>query len=121
MQETRRMKLQALIRQQLVALVPQEIKDPRVVRVTFTSVNISPNGAHARILVRLNCLQALEGQATSETMKDCLAGLNSASGYLRNLLGKILSVRHVPQLAFEEDVGFENAIKVESLLKSLSC
>jgi ribosome-binding factor A len=112
------MKLQALIRQELTKLVPQEIKDPRVTKVLFTSVEISPNGAHARIFVRV--LENLETNPHSHKMKHCLAGLNSASGYLRNLLGKILSVRHVPQLGFEEDLGFENALKVESLLKSLA-
>jgi len=53
-------------------------------------------------------------------MQDCLEGLTSASGYLRRHLARILNIRFIPTLVFREDRGFENAIRVNELLKKIS-
>lgn len=127
MQATRRMRLQAVIQEELSQVVPREVKDPRVPPVTFTAVEVSHDGSQATIFVAI--LGGAEGghdgaPPLSETgaklrMKDCIAGLTSASGYLRRHLAKVLSVRHIPSLSFREDRGFENATRVHDLLKKI--
>ncbi len=128
MQETRRMRLQAVIQEELSQLVPREVKDPRIPSVTFTAVEVTEDGSQATVFVAI--LGGAQGghdgaPPLSETgaklrMKDCLDGLSSASGFLRRHLAKILSVRHIPTLIFREDRGFENAIRVQELLKKIS-
>jgi ribosome-binding factor A len=62
----------------------------------------------------------LSEKAADLRMKDCLAGLASASGFLRRHIGRVLTVRHIPTLIFREDRGFENAIRVQELLSKIS-
>ncbi|MFZ9596246.1 MAG: 30S ribosome-binding factor RbfA [Bdellovibrionia bacterium] len=127
MQETRRMRLQSVIQQELSQVVPQEIKDPRVPPVTFTAVELTPDGGQATIFVsllgggqtNLDGSPALSEAQAKQRMKDCIAGLSSASGYLRRHLARVLTVRHIPSLIFKEDRGFENAIRVHELLKKI--
>jgi len=126
MQETRRQRLQAVILEELSMVVPREVKDPRVPSVTFTSVEVTPDGSQATVNVsmlgasQVNTEDPAEAKAAAEKMKDCIEGLQSASGYLRRHLAKILTVRHIPTLIFREDRGFENTIRVHELLKKIS-
>lgn len=122
MQETRRARLQSVIQEELSTVVPREVKDPRVPPVTFTSVEVTPDGSHAT--VRVSILGAHRGNGedlqANQRMKECLEGLASAAGFLRRHLAKVLSVRHIPTLAFREDRGFENTVRVQELLKQIS-
>lgn len=122
MQDTRRARLQAVIQEELSTVVPREVKDPRVPAVTFTSVEVSPDGSHATVLVSiLGAPPAGAGEPeASRRMKACLEGLASASGFLRRHLAKILTVRHIPSLTFKEDRGFENTMRVQELLQQIS-
>ncbi|MCM2323448.1 MAG: 30S ribosome-binding factor RbfA [Oligoflexia bacterium] len=127
MQETRRARLQAVIQEELSMVVPRELKDPRIPSVTFTSVEVAQDGSHATVYLTILGASLTSGEATPEVdkafrkkMKDCLEGLNSASPFLRRHLARVLTVRHVPTLAFKEDRGYENTIRVNELLKKIS-
>ncbi len=128
MQKTRRMRLQAVIQEELSSIVPREIKDPRVPSVTFTAVEVTQDGSQATVFVAIlggaqgghDGAPPLSEKGAKLRMKDCLDGLTSASGYLRRHLARILSVRHIPTLIFREDDGFENAIRVQELLSKIS-
>jgi ribosome-binding factor A len=128
MQATRRLRLQAVIQEELSQVVPREVKDPRVPPVTFTAVEVAQDGSHAVIFVSIfggaqgghDGAPPLSDEGAKLRMQDCLDGLASASGFLRRHLARVLNVRHVPTLAFKEDRGFENAIRVHDLLKKMS-
>jgi ribosome-binding factor A len=128
MQETRRLRLQAVIQEELSMIVPREIKDPRVPPVTFTAVEVTPDAGQATVFVAIlggaqgghDGAPPLSENGAKLRMKDCIDGLTSASGFLRRHLAKILTIRHVPSLVFKEDRGFENAIRVHELLKKIS-
>lgn len=125
MQETRRARLESVIREQISLLVTRELKDPRIPSITFTNVEVTQDGGHATLYFTL--LGALrpdeanpESQEYKNTVKECLAGLNSAKGFLRRNLAKELTVRTVPELSFKEDKGLTNATRVYDLLKQIS-
>jgi ribosome-binding factor A len=126
MQETRRQRLQAVILEELSMVVPREVKDPRVPSVTFTSVEVTPDGSQATVYVsmlgasQVNTDDPVAAKAAAQKMKDCIEGLQSASGFLRRHIAKVLTVRHIPTLIFKEDRGFENTIRVHELLKKIS-
>ena len=109
-------------------IVPREVKDPRIPSVTFTEVQVTPDGSQATVFVAIlgGAQGGHDGSAPlTDTeaqlkMKNCIDGLTSASGYLRRHIGKILTVRHVPTLIFREDKGFENSLRVHELLKKIS-
>ncbi len=126
MQETRRQRLQAVILEELSTVVPREVKDPRVPSLTFTSVEVTPDGSQATVYVsmlgasQVNTDDPVAAKAAAQKMKECIEGLQSASGFLRRHIAKVLTVRHIPTLIFKEDRGFENTIRVHELLKKIS-
>ena len=130
MQPIRRARLEAVILQELSQVVPREIKDPRLVPVTFTSCRVTPDGSQATVLVTLLGAHAqIQGEGPEQEklrleserkLRDCIAGLTSASGYLRRHLAQALTVRHIPTLTFKEDKGFENTYRVHELLQKIS-
>ena len=127
MQATRRMRLQAVIRQELSQVISREVKDPRVPSVTLTAVEVTQDGSEATIFVAIlggaqgghDGAPPLSEKGAKLRMKDCIDGLGSASSYMRRHLARVLNVRHVPTLTFREDRGFENAIRVQELLKEI--
>jgi ribosome-binding factor A len=126
MNSTRRARLESVILQELSAVVPRNIKDPRVLPVTFTRAEVTEDGSQATVFVTVlggvfrdaNGEELPEEQARAR-MEGCLNGLASASGFLRKHLGDVLDIRHVPKLLFKEDRGIENVSRVNDLLKQL--
>ena len=48
-----------------------------------------------------------------------MAGLKSATPFLRGMLGREMRVRYLPELTFELDHGPEEADRIERLLRKL--
>jgi ribosome-binding factor A len=127
MQNTRRLRLQAVLQEELSRMVSREIKDPRIPLVTFTNVEVTLDGSQATIFVSIlggaqgghDGSPPLSEERAQVRMKNCLTGLASASGYLRKQLSRILNIRQVPTLIFREDRGFENALRVHELLEKI--
>jgi ribosome-binding factor A len=94
----------------------QEIKDPRVRGaglITITHVRISGDLRLARVLFTVHGA----GEAELERVR---AGLDHAGGYLRHAIGARLRMKLTPQVTFEIDRVFEQASRVENLLRELA-
>jgi ribosome-binding factor A len=94
-------------------LARDEIKDPRVRGVgliTVTHVRISGDLRHARALFTVHDLDA----AGLERVR---AGLDHASGYFRQAIARRLRMKVAPSVTFEVDHVFEQAERVEKLLR----
>lgn len=96
--------IQALIADLLV----REVKDPRIGLVTITGVRISADLRHARVL--FSCLGDADRRAQS------LAGLQSATGFVRSQIARQLGLRVAPELRFEFDPSLEQAERLSRLL-----
>jgi ribosome-binding factor A len=99
------------IRQELSEILIREISDPRLQQIYVTDVKIDKELAYADIFV-----SALEGMTRSA---DVLAGLESASSFLRRILASRIELRTFPRLRFHWDVTPENADRVERILADL--
>jgi ribosome-binding factor A len=77
--------------------------------VTVTSVALSADLRHARVYF------TMFGDTAARDAT--LAGLRSASGFLRTEMAHRLGLRVVPELNFEFDPSFEEADRVLRLLK----
>jgi len=127
-QATRRARMEAVIQEEVSMVVSREVKDPRVPTVTFTRVEVTPDGSQATLWTMIfggaagghDGKPELSEAAAKKRMKDCLEGLTSASGFLRRHLAKVLNTRHVPVLLFREDKGLENTMRVHELLKKIT-
>jgi ribosome-binding factor A len=75
----------------------------------LTGVKVSKDLRHARVF--FNLLGAQENRV------ETLAGLKSATGFIRSKLGKQLSLRFVPSIEFTYDESEDEAQRIEALLK----
>lgn len=99
------------IKDDLSELLIYEVEDPRLSGVMVTDVNVDRELYYANIYV-----SAIEGKVRS---KEVLAGLESASGFLRSQLAQGIELRAFPRLRFYWDPTPENADRIEYLLKQL--
>jgi ribosome-binding factor A len=93
------------IQRDLSSLV-RELKDPRVGVVTFHTVEVTPDYAHAKVF-----FSVLVGDPQASEQ-----GLNEAAGFLRNGLFKRLQIHTVPTLHFLFDATTERAAHLNALI-----
>lgn len=88
-----------------------KINDPRLKHVYVTDVRVDRELAFADVYV-----SAVEGVQRSANV---LAGLESASGFLRRTLASRVELRTFPRLRFHWDMTPENADRIEKTLAEL--
>jgi len=99
------------LRNEIAELMERGLKDPRIGFATVTRVELTPDLRHAS--VRVSVMGSDEAQHAS------LAGLSSASGYLRHEIAQRLRLRYAPELTFVLDHGAEDSERIETLLQKL--
>lgn len=97
------------IQKDLSELIAFELKDPRVGMVTISEVQLTPDYAHAKVYFTLLKDGVEEVRQTQE-------GLNKASGYLRNMLGKRLHIHTLPALHFVHDTSTVRGLQMSALI-----
>lgn len=103
-----------LIKREVSQLLFSGIKDERVGMgmVSVTDVDVSGDLQHAKVFVSI--------YGSDEARSEAMAGLKSATGYVRSELGHRLRLRRTPEIIFVEDRSIERGTKVLSLLNQLS-
>ncbi len=100
------------IRQELSEMIFKgEVHDPRLVGISITDVSVDRELAYAEIYI-----SAVEGSSRS---KEILAGMESASGFIRSKLAERIDLRSFPRLRFHWDPTPERADRIEQLLHEL--
>jgi len=98
------------------ALARGDIKDPRVREaglVTITRVHVTGDLREARVAF------AVFG-AVDFVLERAQAGLQSAASHLQREIGHRLRTRSTPTLTFEIDRALDEALKVDSILRTVS-
>ncbi|PSB24556.1 30S ribosome-binding factor RbfA [Stenomitos frigidus] len=103
-----------LIKREVSQMLLSGIKDDRVGSgiVSVTDVQVAGDLQHAKIFVSI--------YGTSEAKAETMAGLKSATGFVRSELGQRIRLRRTPEVIFLEDSSLERGDKVLSLLSRLS-
>jgi ribosome-binding factor A len=102
-------RVEAQIQRVLAAMLPREVKDPRVGPLTVTQVSLSSDKSVARVYV----VPVAQGADAHPEMLD---GLRAAAGFLRGEVGRRVGLRHAPRLDFLFDDSFDRVARLESLL-----
>ena len=89
----------------------REISDPRLQHIYITDVKVDRELAFTDIFV-----SAVEGEGRS---KEVLAGLESASGFVRRALASRMDLRVFPRLRFHWDPTPEHAEHMEKLFAQI--
>ncbi|MDF5714953.1 MAG: 30S ribosome-binding factor RbfA [Rhizonema sp. NSF051] len=102
-----------LIKREVSQMLLHGIKDDRVGSgmVSVTDVDVSGDLQHAKIYVSI--------YGTQEAQAQTMAGLKSATRYVRSELGARMSLRRTPEVVFVEDHSIERGSKVLTLLDKL--
>jgi ribosome-binding factor A len=104
----------SLIQQEVSGMLLHDIKDDRVGAgiVSVTDVDVSGDLQHAKIYVSI--------YGTDEARAETMAGLKSATGYVRRELGQRIRLRRTPEVVFIEDRALERGDRMLTLLNQLS-
>ena len=111
MSKIRQERTAELIQQLLSEMFLREVSDPRLAGVTITEVQIDRELQYATAFVN-----ALGGD---EQRDEVMAGLQSATGFLRRTLSQSLDLRTAPILRFEWDPRLRYVEEVDELLNEL--
>ena len=103
-------KVADLIQRELSDLLRRELRDPRVGMVTITTVDVSPDFSHAKVL--FTCLDPAH-------VKDATRGLQRAAGFLRRQLARRMKLYATPELRFEYDESIERGDRLHRLIDSV--
>ena len=98
-----------LMRRELVFLLKQETKDPRLKQVVITDVIVSRDLTSAKVFFSVD----------EDSNKIVASLLNKASGFFRSSLSKSLDLRHTPTLSFIYDTAPNTGARIDDLLSKL--
>ena len=105
----RGLRVQDQIQRDLSEIIAFELKDPRIGMITITEVQVTPDYAHAKVF-----FTTLVDNA--EAIKNTLKGLQTASGFMRNQLGKRLHIHTLPELHFVHDTSTMRGMEMSKLI-----
>ena len=92
-------------------MVINGIKDPRINSlVSVTDVEVTSDLSYAYVYVSI-----LGGDEEST-----LEGLKSACGYIRREVGKIIKIRHTPEIIFKIDDSLLKGMYMDELIKKVN-
>jgi len=97
------------VQRELAVLLRDEVKDPRVGRITITSVEVSADLSHAKVFFTL---------FEKDKLEDTLHGLKRSAGFLRSQLARRISMYTTPELRFEYDESVERGDRLSRLIDS---
>lgn len=96
------------IQRELADMLRNEIRDPRIGRITITAVEVARDYSHAKIFY--TALVDQESHAGIEK------GLENAKGFLRSNLAHRMKLRVIPQLHFVYDESIERGMHLSKLI-----
>ena len=106
---TRGLRVADQIQRDLSEIIAFDLKDPRVGMITITEVQITPDYAHAKVFFTML-------SDDKDAIKNTVAGLVKAAGFVRIQLGKRLSIHTLPELHFFHDTSTARGIHMSRLI-----
>jgi ribosome-binding factor A len=109
--ENRQKRLGELLKQEISELILREIKDPRIGFVSITEAEVSADLRYAKIYVSV--------LGSESERKGTMAGLRSATGFIRREIGSRLRLKYVPELNILYDTSIEHGAHILELIDSV--
>ena len=99
------------LKRELSNIINYEVKNSNVTgMISVTKVKISPDLRFARVSVSM---------INSKNVKQTLAGLKSASGFIRSRIAEKMNLRVTPEFIFELDESLIYGEKIDSILNDI--
>ena len=98
---------------ELSSIIRDEVKDPRIdPLLTVTRVEVTPDLQFCKCYV--------SSLGSDEELNESIAGLQSASGFIRCELAHRVNLRKTPELKFVADRSMEYAIEMSKKIEALA-
>ena len=108
---TRVERVAELIKEEVSRIIREDVNDPRIGFISVTNVDLSPDLENARIGISI--------LGNEKQKSDSMAGLRSATGFIRGKLGHLLEMRIVPEIRFIKDESLEKGSRVLGIISKL--
>jgi ribosome-binding factor A len=103
-----KIKYEERVRDVINTALRREFADPRLLNVSVTHVELTPDYSHAKVFW---------DTFNSSTRGDAKEAIESTAGRMRKLLASKLEVRHTPEIHYVYNSQFEDESKISKLLK----
>ena len=99
------------LKRELSNIINYEVKNSNVTgMINVTKVKTSPDLKYARVSVSI---------INSKNVKQTLAGLKAASGFIRSRIAEKMNLRVTPELVFELDESLVYGEKIDRILEQV--
>ena len=100
------------VQRALAEIIRGEIKDPRIAPMTsVVAVEVAPD--------LKTCKAWISVLGDEKAQEDTLAGLESAEGYIRGQLARIIKLRNTPQLQFIMDQSIAYGVNMSKRIEEV--
>lgn len=103
-----KLKYEEKVRDVINLALRREFTDPRLVNVSVTHVELTQDYSHAKVYWDTFNVQ---------TRGDAKEAIESTAGKMRKILSTKMEVRHTPEIHYIYNSQFEDANKIDKLLK----
>jgi ribosome-binding factor A len=104
-------RVQEALRQEISSIIHDNLSDPRLGFLTITKVELTKDLRYARIYF------SVLGEMKDKRL--ALKGLNSAKGYIKNMISEKIKLRFMPEIIFKIDESLEHTKQVHDILDKL--
>lgn len=99
------------LKRELSNIINYEVKNSNVTgMISVTKVKTSPDLKYARVSVSI---------LNSKNIKQTLAGLKAASGFIRSRIAQNMNLRVTPEFVFELDESLVYGEKIDTILEKI--
>jgi ribosome-binding factor A len=99
------------LKNEISAIIAQEVRDPRIGFATVTQVKVSPDLRYARVYVSVF--------GSQEEKQQTLGALINATSYIRRQIGFRIRLRYLPELTFAYDESVEQGDRMTQLIEGI--
>ncbi len=100
------------MKKELMDIINNKLKDPRVGFLTITDVQPTNDLSLAKVYLTV--------LGNDKEREDTFKGLEKAKGFIKSEIGQRMRLRIVPDLQFEYDASIEYGNRIEQLIQDLN-
>ena len=99
------------MKQEVMDIVNNKVKDPRIGFLTITDVQLTNDLSIATIYLTV--------LGSDKQIEDTFKGLEKAKGFIKSEIGSRMRLRIVPEIKFEYDESIDYGNKIERMIQDL--
>ncbi len=101
------------IKKEISRIIREDVKDPRISpMVSILRVDVARDLRYAKVYVSV--------LGNEEEKTSTIEGLTRAAGFIRKELGRVLTIRYIPELSFVLDTSIEYSVDISKKIVEIT-